>query len=308
MSNREEPAKQDGWVNKTSSAPVEAPNGTIGQRSAPELAARAAQRLSVIAEMTAGIVHDFRNILAVIDSGLRLAEGCSNDPKAASAFIAGTREGVARGMALTSQLLTFAKQQEFEARAANANELLKGFELFLRYGAGSQIRVVLDLSTDIPDCLLDPSQFNAAILNLVVNARDAMPNGGEIRISTVHWVTQSGVSDATPRNSVRVRVRDNGMGMPDQVLQNIFRPFFTTKGERGTGLGIPLVGAFMRHIGGHVRVASEIGRGSTFDLFFPAIEPNSAQPHSISIENVSNPNPLGEASRLLFSIEELRAL
>jgi signal transduction histidine kinase len=174
MSNREESAKQDGGVSKPSSAPVEAPSRTIGQGSAAELATRAAQQLSVIAEMTAGIVHDFRNILAVIDSGLRLAEGCSNDPKAASAFIAGTREGVARGMALTSQLLTFAKQQEFEARAANANELLKGFELLLRYGAGSGIRVVLDLSADIPNCLLDPSQFNAAILNLVVNARDAM--------------------------------------------------------------------------------------------------------------------------------------
>jgi signal transduction histidine kinase len=282
MSNREKSTRRNGRLNKTSSEPVEAPSRSTEQRSAAELSARA-QRLSVLAEMTPGIAHDFRNVLAVIDSGLRLAERCPNDPKAASAFIAGAREGVARGLALTSQLLTFAKQRECEARAADTNELLNGLALFLRYGVGSQIRVVLDLSADIPVCLIDPSQFNAAILNLVINARDAMPKGGEIRISTAHRVVQSGVSDATPGNYVRVRVSDDGMGMPDQVLQNIFQPFFTTKGEQGTGLGVPQVRAFMRHIGGHVRVVSEIGRGTTFDLFFPAVEPSAARPLSISI-------------------------
>jgi signal transduction histidine kinase len=282
MLNGEKPTTQDGWMNKTSSEPVEAPSRSTEQRSAAELSARA-QRLSVLAEMTPGIAHDFRNVLAVIDSGLRLAERCANDPKAASAFIAGAREGVARGLALTSQLLTFAKQREFVARAADTNELLKGLALFLRYGAGSQIRVVLDLSADIPDCLIDPSQFNAAILNLVINARDAMPNGGEIRISTTHRVVQSGVSGVTPGNYVRVRVRDDGMGMPDQVLQNIFQPFFTTKGEQGTGLGVPQVHALMRDIGGYVHVASETGRGTTFDLFFPALEPNAARPRAVSI-------------------------
>jgi signal transduction histidine kinase len=226
--------------------------------------------------MTGNIAHDFRNILAVIDSGLRLAERNSDDPKAASAFIAGAREGVARGLMLTSQLLSFAKQREFQARAADANELLKALELFLRYGAGSEVRVVLDLSTDIPKCLIDPSQFNAAILNLVINARDAMPEGGVVRISTAPWVVQSSVSDVTPGNYVRVQVRDNGVGMPDQVLQSIFQPFFTTKGERGTGLGVPQVGAFMRQIGGQVCVSSGVGRGTTFDLFFPVVEQNGA--------------------------------
>lgn len=268
------PVKHDGGVIKTSSAPVEAQSRSTQQPSAAELFAQAAQRLSVLGEMTAGIVHDFRNILAVIDSGLRLAERCPTDSKAASVFIAGAREGLARGLALTSELLTFAKQPEFAARVADANELLKGLELLLRCGAGSEIRVVLHLPTDIPHCLIDPSQFNAAILNLVLNARDAMPKGGEIRVSTALWVVQSGVSDVTPGNYVRVRVKDNGVGMPNQVLQNIFQPFFTTKGEQGSGLGVPQVSAFMRHVGGHVCVVSEIGRGTTFDLFFPAVESN----------------------------------
>jgi signal transduction histidine kinase len=138
----------------------------------------------VLGEMTGGIAHDFRNILAVIDSRLRLAENNSEHTSVARAFIVGAREGVARGLTLTSQLLTFAKQREVQARAADANELLKALELFLRYGAGSEVRVVLELSPDIPTCLIDPSQFSAAILNLVINARDAMPKGGEVQIST----------------------------------------------------------------------------------------------------------------------------
>jgi signal transduction histidine kinase len=220
----------------------------------------------------------------VIDSGLRLAEKHSTDPRSAAAFIAGAREAIARGLTLTSQLLSFAKQPEFKASAADANELLKKLELFLRYGAGSEVRVALELSTDIPNCLIDPSQFNAAILNLVINARDAMPEGGKVRISTAPWVVQSGASDARPGDYVRVRVRDDGIGMSPDVLENMFQPFFTTKGEQGTGLGVPQVGAFMRHIGGHMRVASSLGRGTTFDLFFPAAEPNGAPARPIDIE------------------------
>ena len=246
---------------------------TAEQRSAAELSSRAAQRLSVLGEMTGGIAHDFRNILAVIDSGLRLAEKNFNDPRKASAFIAGAREGVARGLALTSQLLSFAKQREFDPRAADANQLLKELELFLRYGGGSQMRVSLELSSDIPECLIDPSQFSAAILNLVINARDAMPESGEVQISTARWVAENVSSDAVPREFVRVRVRDDGVGMTNEVVKNIFNPFFTTKGEQGTGLGLPQVAAFMRHVGGHVSVASAVGSGTTFDLFFPAVVP-----------------------------------
>jgi signal transduction histidine kinase len=271
--NGEKSDRQEAQVPKADDAYARSANSNTEQQTPAELSARAAQRLSVLAEMTGGIAHDFRNILAVIDSGLRLAQKSSDDLRAASAFIAGAREGVARGLALTSQLLSFAKQREFHACAADANELLKALELFLRYGAGSEVRVVLELATDIPNCLIDPSQFNAAILNLVINARDAMPKGGEVRISTARWVVPSGASAARPGNYVRIRVTDDGVGMPDEVLRNIFQPFFTTKGEQGTGLGVPQVGAFMRHIGGDVRVASEIGRGTTFDLFFPAVEP-----------------------------------
>jgi signal transduction histidine kinase len=248
------------------------------KRSAAEISARASQRLSVLGEMTGGIAHDFRNILTVIESGLRLAEKNSDEPQKVRTFIAGARQGVARGLELTSQLLTFAKQGGLQPCAADANALLKNLELFLKYGAGPNVCVDLHLSPSIPNCVVDPSQFNVAILNLVINARDAMPNGGKIQLSTTRCLVGADAFGSTPGVYVRVRVQDNGSGMTKQVVQKIFEPFFTTKGEKGTGLGIPQVGAFMRHVGGHVAVTSELGLETTFDLFFPTVGPETYLP------------------------------
>jgi signal transduction histidine kinase len=167
----------------------------------------------------------------------------------------------------------FAKQREHEACAADVNSLLKSLELFLKYGAGSSVRIIFDLAPTIPKCLVDPSQFAAAILNLIINARDAMPNGGDIRVSTSQCEMNSDTDKpAVPEIYVRVTVKDNGLGMSEQVVRRIFEPFFTTKGEKGTGLGIPQVCAYMRHVGGHVNVVSEFGLGTTFDLLFPAMD------------------------------------
>ena len=180
------------------------------------------------------------------------------------------------GLKLTSQLLTFAKQGELDPRARDANELIKNLELFLKYGAGPGIQIVLDLASNLPWCRIDPSQFSAALLNLVVNARDAMPNGGEVWIST-ELIVRTSTSDSPPPGTyVRVRVKDSGQGMSDETLLKVFDPLFTTKGEKGTGLGLPQVCAFMRLIGGHVSVTSKIGIGTTFDLLFPSVQPEGA--------------------------------
>lgn len=246
----------------------------LGERSAAERRVRAMRRISALGEMTGGIAHDFKNILAIVDAGLRLAERHSREPEKVRACIAGAREGVDRGLRLTSQLLTFAKRQELDARTGDVNELLKDLELFLTYGAGAGIRIALELASDIPECVVDRSQFNAAVLNLVVNARDAMPNGGEIRISTAHWdVTSAATGAPALGRYVRVRVTDTGQGMSAEVLEKVFDSQFTTKGEKGTGLGLPQVQAFMRLIGGHVRVASEPAIGTTVDLLFPSVRP-----------------------------------
>jgi signal transduction histidine kinase len=274
MRHGDKPRAQEMRSHTTDDAAKRRPSGGTDQRSPLELSGPVTHRFALVGQMTGGIAHDFKNILAVIDSSLRLAETHSNDPGLACTFISGAREGVARGLALTSQLFDFTNQRDFQACSANANELLKTIEVFLRYGAGSEVRVLLALSPNIPNCLIDPSQFNAAVLNLVLNARDAMAQGGEIQISTELCVIQPDDSDITPRSYVRVRVKDNGSGMPDAVLEKIFEPFFTTKGENGTGLGIPQGATFIRDLGGDVCVASEVGRGTTFDMLFPTVQQN----------------------------------
>jgi signal transduction histidine kinase len=239
-------------------------------RSAADRRARATQQLGALGEMMMGIVHDLRNVLAVVESSLRLAENYSSEPEKVHIFIAGAREGVKHAVKLTSRLLPFAKHHEMDLQQADANACLENLELLLKYSAGPGVRIALDLAPDIPKCLIDPSQFNAAILNLVINARDAMPSGGDVTISTARWTAETTVADTlAPIAYVLVRVKDNGDGMSPGVAQRVFDPFFTTKGERGTGLGLPQVCAFMQRIGGRVRVASERGTGTTVDLLFP---------------------------------------
>lgn len=225
--------------------------------------AHAIQKISALGEMTGGIAHDFGNILAVIASGLRVAEDNARDSSKRMAALAAANDGVERGQRMISRLLAFARQQELHPGPEDVNALLDKLTMFLKYGAGSEIRVILELAPDLPKCLVDPPQFNAAILNLVVNARDAMPAGGTIRITTSAVVRRQNC------NYVRVRISDNGAGMSPDVRKRIFDPYFTTKGESGTGLGIPQVQALMRQVGGYLTVNSKVGKGTSFDLFFP---------------------------------------
>ena len=224
---------------------------------------RAAQKISALGEMTGGIAHDFRNILCVITSGLNVAERNAGDAAKVESALTAVREGVERGMKMTNRLLAFAKQQELETGPEDVNALLAKLSAFLKYGAGPGIRMILELAPDLPKCLVDPPQFNSAILNLVVNARDAMPAGGNLRISTTAVPASSDVSH------VRVTVSDEGAGMSPEIVTKIFDPYFTTKGDNGTGLGVPQVQALMRQVGGCVTVDSTVGEGTSFHLFFP---------------------------------------
>jgi signal transduction histidine kinase len=218
--------------------------------------------ISALGEMTGGITHDFRNILCIVASGLRVAERNRGDPERLRAALTAIQEGVERGLKMTERILAFSKQEEIDPRREDVNALLRKLEVFLKYGAGAGIHVTLCLQSDLANCPVDPALFNAAIINLVVNARDAMPEGGEICISTAH-VPGDGFG------FVRVRVQDSGVGIPPEVMARIFDPFFTTKGEKGTGLGVPQVQAMMNRVGGCLRIDTKVGEGSTFDLFFP---------------------------------------
>lgn len=236
----------------------------------------ATQRLAAVGEMTEGIAHDFRGLLAAIASGLTLIERHADNPEKIHSYIFATREGIERGVGLISQLLAFAKHQTLAVHAGDLNNFLRGFEPLLRYGAGANIHVRLELGSDVPACMIDPTLFDAAILNLVINARDAMLRGGEVRIITDRWEREEALSGPlTLKTYVRVRVKDSGCGMSDDVLRNAFVPFFTTKGEIGTGIGLPQVQAFVRMFGGHVNIESETGIGTTVSLFLPAAAASS---------------------------------
>ena len=227
-----------------------------------ERSARAADRITALGEMSRGIAHDFRNVLSILTSGLNIAQASAGDPAKLKLAYDAMHEGITRGLKMTNQLLAFARQEEFPAAAEDINALLSALKAFLGYGAGPGIRIDLDLAPDLPKCLVDPPRLTAAMLNLIVNARDAMPAGGVIRVSTA-WVHRG------RREYVRVRVQDNGAGMPPNVLARIFDPFFTTKGDGGTGLGVPQVQALMRQVEGSVSVHSKVGKGTAFDLLFP---------------------------------------
>jgi signal transduction histidine kinase len=231
---------------------------------------RAIRRLASLGEMTGGIAHDLRNILAIVESGLRLAERKADQPESVRAYIAAAREGVDRGVELISQLLAFADHRELHLRMCDLNELVSSSGPFLRYGAGAGVRVRFELGSDIPSCLIDTALFDAAVLNLVLNARDAMPGGGEICIGTERLVEIGCAPGGPPPGTyARLRVKDHGCGMPSEVLQKVLDPFFTTKGEDGTGMGLAQVSVFMQMVGGYLHIASVRGAGTTVDLLFP---------------------------------------
>ena len=233
---------------------------------------RAGDSMIALAEMTGGVTHDFRNILAVINAGLSIAERHVGEPAQVRLCLAGMREGVKRGLKLTSRLLKFTRENGHSAQPRDLNELLRELQVFLRYGAGPNVRIVFELAPSLPRCIVDSVQFNAAVLNLVVNARDAMPGGGEIRIGT-KAVPGRDRAARTSQTFVHLSVQDSGQGMSPAVLRKVFKPHFTTKGEAGTGLGVPQVCAFMNEVGGHMTVKSDLGVGTTFELAFPADTP-----------------------------------
>jgi signal transduction histidine kinase len=242
----------------------------------------ASQRISALGEMTAGLAHDFRTILAVVQSGMSVARRAGADTAKRDLAWAAVDEAVRRGMRLTEELLVFARGGQPDVHTESVNDLLTGSATFMKYGAGPGIRIALDLAPALPECRLDPAQFNAAILNLVVNARDAMPGGGEIRIVTDECRGPCGDIESEVERWVRVRVIDHGCGMPPDVLEHLFEPYFTTKGDAGTGLGVPQVLAFMRATGGSVCVSTEPEVGTSFDLRFPAVEASEAPGDGLS--------------------------
>jgi signal transduction histidine kinase len=230
-----------------------------------------AQRLEALGRMTGGIAHDFNNVLNVIATNLDAVRRRAASERLPVSVDAAMR-AVSQGSRLVGQLLAFARRQELTVQAHDANGLLRGLMPLLAQAAGPFAIVRPDLADDLWPCLTDEAQFNSAILNLVVNARDAMPEGrGVVRITPRNYPlgrTSAG-PDLPAGDYIRVTVTDNGSGMPASVLRRATEPLYTTKGEGlGTGLGLSQVYGFARQVGGDLLIESTVGVGTSVHLLF----------------------------------------
>ncbi|MFN3867706.1 MAG: PAS domain S-box protein [Hyphomicrobiaceae bacterium] len=241
-----------------------------------------AQRMEAIGQLTGGIAHDFNNILTVVLGNVELIEMRATSDDLLS-LAREAREASEIGARLTDRLLTFGRRQMLETRKINLNEFVLGLSELIRRTIGEDIDVSTALASDLASTEVDPGQVENAVLNLAINARDAMPRGGRLVVETrnVHLERGSvdGLSDLVPGDYVALSVSDTGHGMPPEVQARAFEPFFSTKDKgKGNGLGLATIYGFAKQSGGHVTIASAVGRGTTVELLLPAVREDGAVP------------------------------
>jgi signal transduction histidine kinase len=224
-----------------------------------------AGRMEALGRLTGGVAHDFNNLLTIILGNLDLLE--LRAPDAAAARPIGViRAAADRAAAVVRELLLFARGGPAVSNLIDINERVRGCREILHGSLGAAIAIELDLAADLPPVAADPIQLDLAMLNLAVNARDAMPDGGTLRIRTAAIP----FPDRSRRSGVALEVSDDGSGIPEQALPHVFEPFFTTKGAgKGTGLGLAQVYGFAKHAGGAATVSSKLGRGTTITILLP---------------------------------------
>jgi len=257
--------------------------------------------MEAIGQLTGGIAHDFNNLLTVMSGSLQLLEmECGQQPEA-SELIASALRSVGRGAELTSKLLAFSRRQRLSPSAVPPARLLRDLELMLRRTLGDTIRLKVDCAPGIPAVYADAAQLEAALLNLALNARDAMPRGGDITIG----VHEARVESDHPRENLRrghyvvFSVVDTGLGMTPETLARAVEPFYTTKGiGRGSGLGLSMVYGFTEQSGGHFHIDSRLGYGTRVELYLPAVE--AADDTATSATGVSS----GKGQRVLVVEDE----
>jgi signal transduction histidine kinase len=244
----------------------------ISQRRVAEEQLRQAQKMEAIGQLTGGIAHDFNNLLTAIVGHLEMAETrVTNDSRAAALLQAALR-AAERGATLTRHLLAFARRQHLEPRPVDVPAVIGGAEKILNQTIGPEIRLVICSEANLHPAWVDPNQLELAILNLALNARDAMRAGGALRIDAEQRRADIGnlPSDLPPGDYVVVSVSDTGTGMNQETLARAFEPFFTTKeAGRGSGLGLSIVHGFAAQSGGSVQIASSLGKGTKVDLWLP---------------------------------------
>ncbi|HEY8262302.1 MAG TPA: PAS domain S-box protein [Methylosinus sp.] len=247
---------------------------TLELRREEEL--REAQRLDALGRLTGGIAHDFNNLLTVISGNLHLLGAKLQDDRL-TRHLRECERAIAMGARLNQRLMTFARQRRLAPCATNLNEQTTDMLQLLRRTIGENITIRTTLASDLWPTLADPSEIENAILNLAINARDAMPDGGSLSIETSNLTVaragEPGCEELAPGDYVRLRVGDTGAGMAPEVAARAFEPFFTTKEPgKGTGLGLASIYGFVKQSGGHVTIDSEAGRGTSVTIYLPKLE------------------------------------
>ena len=245
------------------------------EREAAGAQLRQVQKMEAVGQLTGGIAHDFNNMLAVVVGGIDLALRRLNGPRReVMMHLNNAMEGATRAAALTRRLLSFARSEPLLPERVDGNELIEGMSDLLDRTLGEQIQIDLDLTLDAWPIYVDPHQLENAIVNLSVNARDAMEGKGLMRIATENvTLAPNAVGDIRGGDYVKISVTDTGCGMPRDVLERAFEPFFTTKPVgKGTGLGLSQIFGFAHESGGEVGIQSEVGKGTTVSIYLPRTE------------------------------------
>ena len=254
---------------------------------AAEERTRQSEKMEAVGQLVGGIAHDFNNTLTVITGTIDLmAAGVADDPQLLSiAKLIG--EAADRGAELTGQLLAFARKQPLQPRETDVNQLIAAAQGLFRRSLGEQIEIEARLEPDASPALVDPTQLTTALLNLAINARDAMAGGGKLTLETRNVVLDESYAvanrDVTPGSYVMIAVSDTGLGISDAIRERIFEPFFSTKAVgKGTGLGLSMVYGFVKQSNGHIKIYSEEGHGTTIKVYLPRSGAQSAQPAAAS--------------------------
>jgi PAS domain S-box-containing protein len=268
-------------------------------------ALRQAQKMEAIGQLTGGIAHDFNNLLTGIIGSLDLVRRrmATNSPGDIPRLMDAASGAAMRAAALTHRLLAFGRRQSLDTRPNDVNRIVTGIEEILQRTMGERIELLCKLSGDLWTASTDANQLESALLNLAINARDAMPDGGRLTIETLNVqvnvqldkANSSLHEDVQPGDYVTISVSDTGIGMPPEVLEKAVDPFFTTKpvGE-GTGLGLSVIYGFIKQSRGHLRIKSEVGQGTTVKLYLPR-----ALQDAVDLKPVARETPRGHGETIL---------
>jgi signal transduction histidine kinase/DNA-binding response OmpR family regulator len=246
----------------------------VTEKLRDETALRQGQKMEAIGQLTGGMAHDFNNILQVVQANIDLMRPTIEDNPEALGRLRSASAAADRGARLTQQLLAFARRQPLAPQPTSVARLARDMGDLLRHALGERLQIEFAVAEDAWNARIDPGQLENAILNLALNARDAMPDGGTVRIEVSNATLDRRYAalhpEVTPGAYVLVAVSDTGTGMPADVVAQAFDPFFTTKHEgRGTGLGLSMVYGFVRQSNGHIRIDSAIGQGTSVKLYLP---------------------------------------